>query len=46
MRFRKIHGAGNDFVLLFDPAPDGEKDWPGERLASVVGMLAGVDRLW
>jgi diaminopimelate epimerase len=30
MRFRKIHGAGNDFVLLVDPAPDGEKDWSKE----------------
>ena len=30
MRFRKIHGAGNDFVLLADPTPDGGKDWPKE----------------
>lgn len=31
MRFRKIHGAGNDFVLLSDPSPqDGKEDWPKE----------------
>jgi diaminopimelate epimerase len=30
MRFRKIHGAGNDFVLLTDSTPDSEKDWPKE----------------
>ncbi|WP_405951499.1 hypothetical protein OG588_39945 [Streptomyces prunicolor] len=30
MRFRRIHGAGNDFVLLSDPAPDSEEDWPKE----------------
>ncbi|MDO0934419.1 hypothetical protein QQY66_23080 [Streptomyces sp. DG2A-72] len=30
MHFRKIHGAGNDFVLLSDPAPNNEKDWPKE----------------
>ncbi|MDK1342029.1 diaminopimelate epimerase [Streptomyces sp. 378] len=30
MRFRKIHGAGNDFVLLSDLETDDEKDWPKE----------------
>jgi diaminopimelate epimerase len=30
MRFRKIHGAGNDFVLLSDVGPDGDKEWPKE----------------
>lgn len=30
MRFRKIHGTGNDFVLLSDPAPHDGKDWPKE----------------
>ncbi|QFQ98505.1 diaminopimelate epimerase [Streptomyces phaeolivaceus] len=30
MRFRKIHGAGNDFVLLSDLEPDDDKDWPKE----------------
>ncbi|MCZ4507385.1 diaminopimelate epimerase [Streptomyces sp. ActVer] len=30
MRFRKIHGAGNDFVLLTDSTPDSEKDWSKE----------------
>ncbi|NEW69828.1 diaminopimelate epimerase [Streptomyces rhizosphaericus] len=30
MRFRKIHGAGNDFVLLSGHEPDDERDWPKE----------------
>lgn len=30
MRFRKIHGAGNDFILLSDPEPGSQKDWPKE----------------
>ncbi|MYT33314.1 MULTISPECIES: diaminopimelate epimerase [unclassified Streptomyces] len=30
MRFRKIHGAGNDFVLLSDIEPDADRDWPKE----------------
>ncbi|MFE2060901.1 diaminopimelate epimerase [Streptomyces sp. NPDC059467] len=30
MRFRKIHGAGNDFVLLSDLGPDDDKEWPKE----------------
>ncbi|MFE6098989.1 diaminopimelate epimerase [Streptomyces laurentii] len=30
MRFRKIHGAGNDFVLLTDLAPSDSKDWTQE----------------
>ncbi|MFG2584500.1 diaminopimelate epimerase [Streptomyces malaysiensis] len=30
MRFRKIHGAGNDFVLLSDLGPEGDKEWPKE----------------
>ncbi|MYV53723.1 diaminopimelate epimerase [Streptomyces sp. SID3212] len=30
MRFRKIHGAGNDFVLLAAAEPGSEKDWPKE----------------
>ncbi|MFJ6569844.1 hypothetical protein ACIQNU_20725 [Streptomyces sp. NPDC091292] len=37
MRFRKIHGAGNDFVLFSDLGPDGDgKDWPkdAERLCA------------
>lgn len=36
MRFRKIQGAGNDFVLLTDSTPDSEKDWSkeAERLSA------------
>ncbi|QHC21385.1 diaminopimelate epimerase [Streptomyces sp. GS7] len=30
MRFRKIHGAGNDFVLLSDLEPGSDRDWPKE----------------
>ena len=30
MRFRKIHGAGNDFVLLSDLGPDGDNEWSKE----------------
>ncbi|MFI6275903.1 diaminopimelate epimerase [Streptomyces sp. NPDC050988] len=30
MRFRKIHGAGNDFVLLSNLKPDSTKEWPKE----------------
>ncbi|MER6773277.1 diaminopimelate epimerase [Streptomyces bacillaris] len=30
MRFRKIHGAGNDFVLFSDLEPGTEKDWAKE----------------
>ncbi|MEU6653378.1 diaminopimelate epimerase [Streptomyces sp. NPDC046900] len=30
MHFRKIHGAGNDFVLLSGLEPDDDKDWPKE----------------
>ncbi|MEV6023856.1 diaminopimelate epimerase [Streptomyces sp. NPDC052036] len=30
MRFRKIHGAGNDFVLLSGLGPDDDKEWPKE----------------
>ncbi|WP_328742213.1 diaminopimelate epimerase [Streptomyces caniferus] len=34
MHFRKIHGAGNDFVLVSDAEPGGEGEWPklAERL--------------
>ncbi|MFK0099276.1 diaminopimelate epimerase [Streptomyces sp. NPDC091040] len=36
MHFRKIHGAGNDFVLVSDAEPGDEKDWPkmAERLSA------------
>ncbi|MET9219963.1 hypothetical protein ABZX65_14545 [Streptomyces sp. NPDC003300] len=27
MSFQKLHGAGNDFVLLARPHPDVHKDW-------------------
>ncbi|WP_371791838.1 diaminopimelate epimerase [Streptomyces sp. NBC_01471] len=27
MHFRKIHGAGNDFVFLSEPAPESGDDW-------------------
>ncbi|MFJ8535565.1 hypothetical protein [Streptomyces sp. NPDC093591] len=30
MRFRKIHGAGNDFILLSDLGPDDDIEWPKE----------------
>ncbi|MFG2996268.1 diaminopimelate epimerase [Streptomyces sp. NPDC048340] len=30
MRFRKVHGAGNDFVLLTDVAPANVREWPKE----------------
>ncbi|MEU9242771.1 diaminopimelate epimerase [Streptomyces sp. NPDC048385] len=30
MRFRKLHGAGNDFVLLSDLGPDDDREWPKE----------------
>ncbi|MFI7315512.1 diaminopimelate epimerase [Streptomyces venezuelae] len=30
MHFRKIHGAGNDFVLFTNPSPGAEKDWAKE----------------
>ncbi|MGW2865774.1 diaminopimelate epimerase [Streptomyces sp. NPDC001205] len=30
MRFRKIHGAGNDFVLLTDLGPADKREWPKE----------------
>lgn len=30
MQFRKIHGAGNDFVFLSDPAPEEGQDWSKE----------------
>ncbi|AOR33401.1 MULTISPECIES: diaminopimelate epimerase [Streptomyces] len=46
MRFRKMHGAGNDFVLLCDPSPDDDMDWPkeAERLcARRIGV--GADGL-
>lgn len=43
MRFRKIHGAGNDFVLLSDPALNSEKNWPkeAERLVRENGAEHG-----
>lgn len=28
LRFRKVHGAGNDFIVFADPAAD--RDWPQE----------------
>ncbi|MER5850999.1 diaminopimelate epimerase [Streptomyces sp. NPDC002012] len=36
MHFRKIHGAGNDFVLISHTEPGEEKDWPkmAERLSA------------
>lgn len=35
MRFRKMHGAGNDFVLLSSAGDDG-REWPkhAERLCA------------
>lgn len=43
MRFRKIHGAGNDFVLLSDPGPDGPtaaRNGPRKRNAYAPGVPA------
>ncbi|MCX3059330.1 diaminopimelate epimerase [Streptomyces beihaiensis] len=36
MQFRKIHGAGNDFILLSAPSPGSDEDWAkeAERLCS------------
>ncbi|MGW8743589.1 diaminopimelate epimerase [Streptomyces sp. NPDC055794] len=36
MHFRKIHGAGNDFLLLSSAEPGGEQGWPkmAERLCT------------
>jgi diaminopimelate epimerase len=40
MRFRKIHGAGNDFVLLSDPAPKARRTGQRRPSASVPGEPA------
>ncbi|KND32132.1 diaminopimelate epimerase [Streptomyces acidiscabies] len=32
MRFRKIHGAGNDFILVSDAEPDDFREWSKEAL--------------
>ena len=44
LTFRKVHGAGNDFILFADPAAD--RDWPEEarRLCS-RGTGIGADGL-
>ncbi|MFJ8190884.1 diaminopimelate epimerase [Streptomyces sp. NPDC096094] len=36
MRFRKIHGAGNDFILFSNLSPDNDNDWfkEAERLCA------------
>ncbi|MEV5950379.1 diaminopimelate epimerase [Streptomyces sp. NPDC051993] len=44
MRFRKMHGAGNDFVLLTDPAP--ARDWaPTARSLCARRTGIGADGL-
>ena len=42
--FRKVHGAGNDFILFTDPAED--RDWPEEaRRLCARGTGIGADGL-
>ncbi|MFD7897513.1 diaminopimelate epimerase [Streptomyces sp. NPDC059743] len=41
MRFRKIHGAGNDFVLLSASEPGAEEDW-SKKAERVCARRTGV----
>jgi hypothetical protein len=42
LTFRKVHGAGNDFILFADPAAD--RDWPEEaRRLCPRGTGIGAD---
>ena len=44
LTFRKVHGAGNDFILFADPAQD--RDWPEEaRRLCPRGTGIGADGL-
>ncbi|MGD0240869.1 MAG: hypothetical protein ABSB59_11155 [Streptosporangiaceae bacterium] len=44
LTFRKVHGAGNDFILFTDPA--GDRDWPEEaRRLCPRGTGIGADGL-
>lgn len=44
LTFRKVHGAGNDFILVADPAQD--RDWPQEaRRLCARGTGIGADGL-
>ena len=44
LTFRKVHGAGNDFILFADPAQD--RDWPEEaRRLCARGTGIGADGL-
>ncbi len=44
LTFRKVHGAGNDFILVADPA--GDRDWPEEaRRLCPRGTGIGADGL-
>jgi diaminopimelate epimerase len=44
LTFRKVHGAGNDFILFADPAAD--RDWPEEaRRLCPRGTGIGADGL-
>jgi diaminopimelate epimerase len=44
LTFRKVHGAGNDFILFADPAED--RDWPEEaRRLCARGTGIGADGL-
>ncbi|EMF01271.1 diaminopimelate epimerase [Streptomyces mobaraensis NBRC 13819 = DSM 40847] len=41
MRFRKIHGAGNDFILFTNPRLNAQTDWPKEA-ARLCARRTGV----
>lgn len=41
LNFRKVHGAGNDFVLLAGTAPDLEKDW-SETARGLCARRTGI----
>jgi diaminopimelate epimerase len=44
LRFRKVHGAGNDYIVFADPA--GDRDWPQEaRWLCLRGTGIGADGL-
>jgi diaminopimelate epimerase len=46
LTFRKVHGAGNDFILVADPDRDRDRDWPEEaRRLCARGTGIGADGL-
>ena len=42
--FRKVHGAGNDFILLADP-PE-VRDWAGSRRGFAIGGWVSAVTGW